>query len=179
MSTNNPATEILAALGIPNGPAEYVPSTQNRVPMQEWGADHWSTLGYLEVRIVDHRGKIAHDHMRCHSHHPKMLVAKRRGNLFGQGAGDRYPTRLKGGVEREHHDDYDCIDDMIAEGLVEVDMPEAPGGVLITGLVEQEMMTRATYRLTERGQRIAAQLRAHKGNGGRWSDFEPHLDGAS
>lgn len=174
--SDNPALEILAALGIPNGPPEYVPASGNRVPMKDWGRDHWSTLGYLEVRIVDHRGKIAHDHMRCHSHHPAMLAAKRRGQMFGTGAGDRYPTRLKGGVEREHHDDYDCIDDMIAEGLVAVTMPPAPEGVLVTGLVEQELMARATYRLTERGQRIAAQLRAHKGNGGRWADFTPTLE---
>lgn len=163
--------DILAAL---NGPAEYIPVGE-RVPMKRWGKDHWSTLAYLETRIVDHKGQISHDHMRCHaSRHPAMFQAKRR--LLGTGDGSAYPTRLKDGTLTDH-DDYDCIDDIIAAGLVTVTMPEPyPPNVLITGLVEAEMMTRATYALTEAGQRIAAALRQHKAMGLGWGTFQVVYD---
>lgn len=163
---------LMTSLGIDNGPAKYQPSDQNRIGMERWGKDHWSTFAYVEVRIVDHRGKLSHDHMRCHSHHPAMLSAKRAVSA-ASGCGDAYPSLLRDGETAAHHDDYDCIDDMIAVGLIEVTMPEPPAATLITGLVEQEMMTRAVYRLTERGQAVAAQLRQHKGAGGKWSTFVP------
>jgi hypothetical protein len=169
----NDPVEILNALGHDNPTPQYEPVGDDRVPMERWGKDHWSTLAYLETRIVDYRGKIAHDHMRCHAgRHPAMLHAKRRGLLFGTGDGSQYPTKLRDG-ELADHDDYDCIDDMIAAGLVTATMPPAPAATLVTGLVEAELMTRATYALTPLGQAIAGQLRAHKGNGGNWRSFEP------
>jgi len=165
--------DLLTALGHTNPTPEYTSTQDERIPMERWGKDHWSTLAYLECRIVDHRGRISHDHMRCHAgRHPAMLHAKRRGNLFGNGDGSAYPTRLKDG-ELPDHDDYDCIDDMIAAGLVTVTMPPAPEGVLVTGLVESELMTRATYALTDEGRRLCAALRAHKAAGRNWATFDP------
>lgn len=165
---------LLNALGHDNPVPEYVPVGADRVPMSKWGRDHWSTLGYLETRIVDHKGRISHDHMRCHAgRHPFMLRAKRRSNLLGGGDGSAYPTRLRDSETLPHHDDYDCIDDMIAAGLVTVTMPPPPAGVLVTGVVEAELMTRATYALTEQGLRISAELRAHKARGGSWATFTP------
>lgn len=165
--------ELLESLGHQNPTPEYTPVGE-RVGMTRWGADHWSTLGYLETRIVDHRGMINHDHMRCHGdRHPFMLVAKRRSGLLGGGDGRAYPTRLRNGETAERHDDYDCIDDMIAAGLVGVVMPPAPDATLVTGLVESELMTRATYYLTEAGQAVAGELRAFKGAGGTWRRFVP------
>lgn len=163
--------DLLNALGHTNPAPEYVPVGE-RLPIDVWGKDHWSTLAYLETRIVDYRGKISHDHMRCHrGRHPIMYAAKRR--FITSGDGSAYPTRLWGGREATDHDDYDCIDDMIAAGLVTVTMPPAPAGTLVTGLVEAELMTRATYALTEYGLGIAGQLRAHKGRGGNFRDFRP------
>lgn len=165
--------EILNALGHDNPTPQYEPVGDDRVPMERWGKDHWSTLAYLECRIVDNRGRIAHDHMRCHMRrHPAMHAAKRRAIAFGNADGSQYPTKLRDG-ELADHDDYDCIDDMIAAGLVTVTMPPAPAQTLVTGLVETELMTRATYALTPLGQAIAGQLRAHKGNGGNWRSFQP------
>ena len=166
----NPA-DIARAAGVDLTP-RYEPTSAGRIPPESWGKDHWSTLAYLECRIVDHRGRIEHDHMRCDpDRHPIMYGAKRRGLMFG--SDQKYPTRLRGGVDLADHDDYDCLDDFIAFGLVEVDMPTVPGSVLVTGLVEAELMTRATYRLTELGQRVAAELRAHKGGGGNFAGFVP------
>lgn len=165
--------EILNALGHDNPTPQYEPVGDDRVPMERWGRDHWSTLAYLETRIVDYRGKIAHDHMRCHAgRHPLMHAAKRRGRLFGSGDGSQYPTRLRDG-ELPNHDDYDCIDDMIAAGLVIATMPKAPDRTLVTGFVEAELMTRATYALTDLGLRVTAALRAHKAGGGSWQSFQP------
>lgn len=82
------------------------------------------------------------------------------------------------------HDDYDCLADAIHEGLIEVAMPRlreprgdafidargrpvrTPDGQLIdpsfiTGLSEMCLMTAASFVLTQRGQVIAAELRAH------------------
>lgn len=163
--------ELLNALGHANPTPEYTPVGE-RLPIDVWGADHWSTLAYLETRIVDYRGRISHDHMRCHrNRHPLMYAAKRR--LIASGDGSAYPTRLWGGAQAVNHDDYDCLDDMIAAGLVTATMPPAPPDTLVTGLVEAELMTRATYALTELGLAIAAQLRAHKGRGGSYRTFRP------
>jgi hypothetical protein len=168
--------DILNALGHDNPTPQYEPVGDDRVPMERWGKDHWSTFAYLEVRIVDHKGRIAHDHMRCHMRrHPAMHAAKRRAIAFGPADGSQYPTKLRDG-ELPDHDDYDCVDDMIAAGLVTVTMPPAPAGTLVTGLVEAESMTRAAYALTPGlGQPIAAQLRAHKGIGGKFSTFTPEV----
>lgn len=161
------------ALGVPDGVPEYDPTggPDERIPMARWGKDHWSTFAYVETRIVDHGGKISHDHMRCDAdRHPLMHQAKRMPSL---GGGDRkYPTRLKDG-EQPDHDDYDCLDDAITAGLLEAVMPPAPKDALLTGLVEKQLMAKARYRLTERGQVIAGQLRAHKGSGGNFHDFTP------
>jgi hypothetical protein len=164
--------ELLNALGHDNPTPEYTPTDDQRIPLEDWGKDHWSTLAYLETRIVDHRGRISHDHMRCHAgRHPAMLAAKRR--VHGTSAdGSAYPTRLRAGRTLPDHDDYDCLDDMIAAGFVTATMPPAPAGTLITGLVEAELMTRATYALTEAGQRVVGELRVHKGNGGNYAGFE-------
>lgn len=167
---SNPVA-LLNVLGHANPTPEYTPGGTDHVPVESWGRDHWSTLAYLETRVVDHRGRINHDHMRCHAgRHPAMLHAKRRGLLFGTGDGSQYPTKLRDG-ELPDHDDYDCIDDMIAAGLVTVTMPPAPEMTLVTGVVEAELMTRASYALTKLGQRVSADLRAHKGNGGSWASF--------
>jgi hypothetical protein len=88
-----------------------------------------------------------------------------------------------GTVELPGHDDYDCLDDAIRAGLIAVTMPrprqphrdiyldalgrpcQVPGGDLITppvtGLVEMWLMTAASFTITERGQAIARELRAH------------------
>lgn len=168
-------SDFAEALGISSAHAEYVPVSQDRIPMEEWGKDHWSTFVYLETRIVDNRGLINHDHMRCHGdRHPFMLAAQRVG-FARDHDGSQYPTQLRGGAEAESHDDYDCIDDMIAEGLVTATLPTVPDGVLLTGLVESELMVRATYVLTELGWRVVGQLRSHRGSGGSYATFRPQL----
>lgn len=188
--------QLAAALGYEPSGLEWVPTSVPPVPMSRWGKDHWSTFAYVETRIVDHRGRLDHDHMRTHARrHPMMIAAKRRVSL-GSRDGSRYPTRLKralplGQVTGEpqpvllpDHDDYDCIDDAIAAGLLTVTMPRVadtgryagrfvdgnstplpasegftPG--FVTGMDEKRLMAYAVFALTPYGSRGAAALREH------------------
>jgi hypothetical protein len=68
--------------------------------------------------------------------------------------GCKYPTRLKDSVELEDHDDWDCLDDLEAAGLLEIRS-------LVNGCV----------KLTDRGKDVAGKLRSHLAGGGRLAGF--------
>ena len=93
----------LAQLAVARTVADLQPGQP--IPVHLWGRDHWSTFGYAECRLVDHKGTINNAHMR--------------GNAPGHNAG--YPTRLAGGVELDGHSDYDCLFDAEAAGLLVLD----------------------------------------------------------
>lgn len=120
------------------------------VPIVLWGKDHWSTLCYLETRCVDHKGLINIRNMRCdrdrHPAYVHMLPAMDK----------KYPTRLRGGIELNDHDDWDCLYD--AEKL---------------GLIEDIGFTMTPqFKLTPLGLEVCSRLRSHKANGGTFSNFE-------
>lgn len=118
------------------------------VPIEDFGHDHWSTFGYLETRIVDYGGVVDKHHLRCiHKRHPHRAHAG--------GDATRYPTRLRGGATLANHDDWDCLDDFEAAGLVD----NAGTGM------------HPVFQLTDLGREVAGKLRAHKGQGGQWRDF--------
>ncbi len=124
------------------------------VPMDLWGRDHYSTLAYLECRVVDNKGTIAKHHMRTDvDRHPGL--AFRLPFLDEDGNETKYPTRLACGVEMHQHDDWDIADDLCAAGLIKK---------LGTGF-------NPWVKLTERGELVAAALRAHKGTGGNFGEF--------
>lgn len=123
-----------------------------RVPIEQWGADHWSTFAYIETRCVDHGGAPDIRHMRCDSdRHPQFAHVVSPGNK-------KYPTRYKGG-ELTDHDDWDCMDDCELLGLI-----ENKG----TGL-------HRVYKLTALGRMVAAQLRQHKMDKGTFATFAPRI----
>ena len=156
------------------------------IPVDRWGKDHWSTFGYLETRVVDHKGRL----------YPALggergIDPHLRGHDW---RGAEYPTRLSDG-ELWGHDDIDCIVDAIVAGLV-APPPSRTGGFLpvadnrvTVGLLRWavEAMTAGEYGLdevewdelpklnsfvlTERGKVAAAKLRAHKGEGGTFANF--------
>lgn len=128
------------------------------IPMAEWGRDHWSTLGYLETRCVDHGGAVSGLHMRTDvALHPNMGPTEVVG-FARQIDGAKYATRLRGGAAVAFpHDDWSCLDDAEASGLVEN---------VGTGAQRR-------YKFTERGQAVAAALRKHKAGGGSFSNFDP------
>ena len=129
------------------------PPNRQYVPMSLWARDHWSTLAYLECRVVDHKGLVAKEHMRADvDRHPGLawrLFTDEDGNE------EKCPTRLTCGIKLEDHDDWDCTDDMVVAGLI---VKEG------TGLFP-------VIRLTDLGEVVCAALRAHKGRGGSFGDF--------
>lgn len=123
-----------------------------RVPMAQWGKDHFSTLAYIECRIVDNKGTIDPRHLRCNP----SANGHRAANHFGPDVANReYPTRLHGGTHLYGHDDWSCIDDIVAEGILEWHG---------TGL-------HPIFKLTECGHRICAAIRKHKAEGGMFATF--------
>jgi hypothetical protein len=144
MTDNTNLDAPAAKLGpVPTEPTWPADTSRTPAPVTLFGADHWSTFAYVETRAVDHKGLLDHDRMRCHAgRHPVMLHAKRRVS-GAPGDGSEYPTRIKasatpdpdrryGVTEVPDHDDYDCLDDLIAAGLLEAKMPAAdPSGVFV------------------------------------------------
>ena len=121
-----------------------------RATLEDFGSDHWSTFAYIETVCVDHGGLVQKERMRCiHTRHP---MHEHMG-----GDASRYPTRLKGDKELPNHDDWDCVDDLIAYGLLRsIGTEEAP-----------------RFALTEEGFRIASLLRMHHAHGGTNKTFVP------
>lgn len=193
MSETGVTLESLAQWPTVDGP-EPAPIAPNR-----FGKDHYSALAYVETRTVDYRGRLDHDHMRCDGRrHSQLLVAKRRSISFGTHMVDacgKYPTRLRwnpDGSPNEifDHDDYDCLDDMLACGWLTVGMPEADreknvfvdarGRVIdpslvnpavLTGLTEQILSAYAVWGLTDEGRTAVASLRRHRAEGGGCLSF--------
>lgn len=121
------------------------------VPMSEWGKDHFSTLAYLECRAVDYGGDIGREQMRCDPDiHPQF---GHRGTPHDK----KYPTILKGGKELYGHDDWSCMEDIEAAGLIK---NEGTGFAPIVVF-------------TKKGFALAAKLRRFKAGGGSFSTFDP------
>lgn len=141
---------------------EYTAEGDDSVPMERWGKDHWSTFAYLETRVVDGKGKIDNARMRCNARlHRHFAVVSPFGALQD---GSKYPTRAKDG-DIENHDDWSCLEDMVAAGLVRAFFQRTKYGEVFGDC-------RARVELTELGQKIAAQLRVYKAAGGNYHGFE-------
>lgn len=85
------------------------------VPMHLWGRDHWSTFAYAASvatgeRMID-KNKMRTDEAR----HPHGIGWYSR--AFAS-AGKEYPTRLRDSIELCDHDDWDCLEDCVAAGLL-------------------------------------------------------------
>ena len=112
--------------------------------------DHWSLLAYIETRCVETHllyAGLDKRRMRCNPYRHPLLAHRRDWS-------PRWGTRLANGQVLADHDDWDCLDDLEAVGLVEILS-------LINGFV----------RLTESGISMCAGLRAHKINGGTFATF--------
>lgn len=70
------------------------------VPIERFGLDHWSTLVYIETRVVDYDGQVD------------------RRALRGATTAAAPPTRLCDGTKLENHTDLDCCEDMEKAGLL-------------------------------------------------------------
>lgn len=147
-------------------PMDEQAQSVTHVSIERFGKDHWSLLAYIETCCVDSAqegiGTLDNRRMRCHPKHPKQHIV-----VHGAGGGwqESYGTRLRGffgpdnQTHPEHrlpdHDDWDCLDDIEAAGLVEV-LNVANGFV----------------RMTPAGIEVAAALRKHKALGGTLASFD-------
>jgi hypothetical protein len=93
--------------------------SQGRIPVRQWGRDHWSLLLYLETVAVDHGGVIGWGagqgfiRLRCDpGTHPLLCGPRLTAPASCQ------PTRLANDERIEAYDDWDCFDDLEAAGFV-------------------------------------------------------------
>ena len=116
------------------------------VPVDRFGKDHWSLLGYIGTCVVDGQEL-----------DPRLM--RRQGNQFWK---PEYGSRLKGYFKDKSnksllltdHDDWSCLHDLEAEGLI-----VRPSAVsLVVGL-------------TPKGQAFEAALREHKQADGNFAQF--------
>jgi len=132
------------------------------VPLALFGKDHWSTLAYIETRIVDHREFriIGDPRMRtCRRCWRIQNSAKGRDRaLVSVDGGHEYPTRLADGRQAAKHCDWDCMQDLIATGIL------ATRG-------KPDIGKKVT--ITKHGFPIVAALRQHKARGGTFATFQP------
>ena len=90
-------------------PTTKRPKKHARVPKEQWGHDHISTFAYVMSRFYNDGGVLVREHMRVGSHHP---------GLQHRGSTKDHPTQLRGGALLSKHDDYDCLDDIVAAGYI-------------------------------------------------------------
>lgn len=91
----------------------YEPVGRVHVPLNEWGVDHIRTVMYAETCAVDNDGHLQPEKMRTNENiHPRLGVY----------SGKDHPTILapRDGcqVEKFNHDDWSCLEDAQAMGLL-------------------------------------------------------------
>jgi hypothetical protein len=118
------------------------------VPIEKFGKDHWSTLLYVKARAVDFKGLLEMDRMRTDlSRHPQYATPLK----IQAGGTKKYPTRLSSGEKLLDHDDWECLDDLVAAGL----------------LVSTGTGIHPAYQPTLRGWEIVSRLRQRLATGNR------------
>lgn len=127
--------------------AESANGLATPVPVKLWGKDHWATFAYAVSRVAGNEGLPEKRQMRCDkTRHPAFVHLD---------TGEVAVTRLRGDSALNDHDDWDCIDDAVAFGLLRTE------GTGITPV----------WRLTEKGWRVAKILTEFKQDGGNFADF--------
>lgn len=122
------------------------------VPESYFGRDHWSVFGYLAHCVTERDGYVDIRRMRCDpDRHPGLA---HEGSVV---CDRKYPTRLRGGLQIDDHDDHDCADDLEAAGLLEH---------IGTGIHPR-------FKLTDRGFRVLDDVNRARAEGGTWSRFRP------
>lgn len=134
------------------------------VPITAFGKDHWSLLGYIGTCCENRDGGIGElnkERIRCNPESHPMHAVRRMGERTWKPS---YGTRLAGfwkeggetdpALQLPDHDDWDCLDDLEAAGIIEV-LSEA----------------NAFVRITEAGLQVYGALCEHKAAGGNFSEF--------
>jgi hypothetical protein len=114
------------------------------VTPEMFGRDHETTLLYIETRCVDYGGIVMREHMRCDVERHPLLAHSTTRHVHPPEACPS--TRLADGSLLSQHDDWDCVDDMIACGWI----------------VEAGGVTEPRFMLTDAGFDEAHRLRRER-----------------
>lgn len=145
---------------------------QAYVPMSMWNKDHWSVLAYIETVMVECGGfQVGLDgRMRTNEDHYDILYdfcrrPKRPTYVSSNSAiimKIEHGTRINGGTIIEDHDDWMCLMDIAAEGLLDLSPSDIVPGVFV--------------HLSAFGEEAVAALRQHKARGGSFGSFDCHKE---
>jgi hypothetical protein len=151
-----------------------VKKTTKFVPVKDFSKDHWSLLGYIESRVHSHQvapftGELNKDNIRINpTGDYEILSTPFRGSILpDRNWKEEYGTRLWGFFEHDgipadktkilpQHDDINCLNDLENAGIIEV-----------------LSLVNFYIKLTEKGQKIASELRAWKNKGEMYYNFKP------
>ena len=92
---------------------------RSRIPTSRWGRDHWTTVVYAFCCLGSHGGTLDASKMRKKP--GTTLLRGHRGHAIAGmllSLGGESPTRLAGEVDLYGHDDWDCLDDAEAVGIL-------------------------------------------------------------
>lgn len=118
------------------------------IPMKDWGRDHWGVFLYIEDVCVNRRGVPDLRRIQANENrHPGLMGITPAGTFLD---GAKFGIRLAGGRELPgpDYDEWDCIDDLEREGLIE----------------EVGTILHPLFKMTEKGNKIASKRRVDKAN---------------
>lgn len=139
---------------------------QPPVPVDRFGKDHWSVFAYCGSCCENGQagaGRVNRARMRCNpARHPlhagmgswKPEYATRLAGFFDYAERADVSKACEAGVMIAGHDDWDCLADLEAAGLLDV-----------------ISMSNGTIKLTEAGLDAIAKLHRHKVQGQHFSSF--------
>ena len=130
-------------------------ATLDPVPIDRFGHDHWKLLAYVDSYAA-REGGLDRRRLRCNpQRHPRLASIHTPRNW-----NPHHGTRLKPDEEGEQqlpeHDDWDCLHDLEAAGLVEI-----------------LSLTNGYARLTPEGRRAYGQMVHFQLRGGALHHFTP------
>jgi len=151
---------------------------QDFIPMEVWGRDHWSLLGYINHHMVDvacfHVGFDPHMRQNRYNymgllnscHNPKRSGWNKRSkdvqSQISMVMKSEHGSRLNNGEYIPNHDDWCCVQDMADAGLFKNKKAD-------------DIQPKNKLMFSEKGNEIVNQLLIHKRNGGSFADFKPRL----
>lgn len=121
-------------------------------PVAEFGREHWALFNRVASQVLStpsHIATLERERMRCNdSTHSRFLPLGYRPWHGSFGTSTKRETLPQ-------HDDWDCLDDLEVEGLVEI-----------------ENSTLATVSLTSQGREVFKKLNEYRSRGGSMAAFD-------
>lgn len=128
---------------IKNELVEEKKEEQEIIPHNLFGVYHWMMLLRVEGWVVMNNGEIEAERMRTNfNRRPPAPKGKQWDKLI-------HSTRTNKGTLIDDHDDWDCLNDLVALGLVNIDI----------------WKNKKIVSLTETGFQVYVRLRRYRQNG--------------